>query len=71
MSRSYRKTPKCGIAGDSDRRFKTLRARKLRRVSRLALIRGKEVPTARRDGDRCGDKDGKLWKVRGDKSRRK
>ena len=74
MSRSRRKTPKFGIAGDSDKQDKRLANRKLRRAVRVALDHGDEVlPELREVSDVWSmSKDGKIyWPDGGDESMRK
>ena len=45
MSRSYRKTPKHGVADTSEKRDKKRWHKKFRRKEHLALISGLEPPT--------------------------
>ena len=62
MSRSYRKTPKAGIAGDSDKEGKRKANRACRRAQNQAVKRGDEsIPLLREVSDVWSmPKDGKI-----------
>jgi len=63
MSRSYKKTPIVGIAGDSDKKDKRLANRAHRRLAKMSVERGDEVtPKLRGASDVWNmSKDGKRY----------
>jgi len=62
MSRSRRKVPIRGIAGDSDKQDKILSSRALRRAVKNALHQDKEIPHEREYRDPWNwSKDGKVY----------
>ena len=63
MSRSYRKTPICGMtAKDSDKPFKKAEHKRARRALSATDLAIDEPPPAKAFGNRFGaPKDGKQW----------
>lgn len=61
MSRSWRKNPYIGIAGDSDKKDKQLANRRLRRRVKEELNKGREVLVSKRESSNVWSfsKDGK------------
>lgn len=60
MSRSFRRTPVCGITkAESDRDFKRRGHRAVRAAERAALAHARDIPGWREIFNGWGDKDGK------------
>lgn len=63
MSRSYQKTPRCGLTcATTEKRDKRFANRAYRRAVKVALHHGDELPLRREVTNvYCFDKDGKKW----------
>ena len=62
MSRSFKKTPIVGIAGDSDKQDKRLANRRCRRITKEVIKQGEEGVLLREVSNVWDmDKDGKIY----------
>jgi len=62
VSRSYRKTPICGLCADSEKWDKRKANRKFRRRVKISLATGRVLPEMREVTEvYTWNKDGKIW----------
>lgn len=61
MANSYRKTPVIGACADTDKSFKKMRHRQIRRAESMALSRLEEPEPWPPYDHWSSSKDGKLW----------